>query len=205
LLIVLALSDETLRLNTLRSRLPGISSGVLDHHISRMVSLELLERQRFREMPPRVEVALTERGRQLLPIAAALARWGMRCEWPGPEQHTYAHPDAVLRQLPALLEESIELPDCIVEAVVGDLDEAGHGEADHDEQDRATHHWFEVVGGRLRAIERPTEKATARVSGDETAWTAALGPTRDYAGLRLGGEHSVAERLFDALPRDNRL
>jgi DNA-binding HxlR family transcriptional regulator len=43
-----------------------------------MVILGLVSRQRFREMPPRVEIELTDWGRELVPIAAGLARWGMR-------------------------------------------------------------------------------------------------------------------------------
>src|ERR1700753_2712096 len=66
--IVLACSDGTIRINTLRNRLPGISSAVLDHHVRQMVALGLLTRERFREMPPRVELALTESRLALLPI-----------------------------------------------------------------------------------------------------------------------------------------
>jgi DNA-binding HxlR family transcriptional regulator len=62
----------------LQRRLTGISSGVLDRHLQRMVALGLLLRRRYREMPPRVELALTDAGRELLPIARALARWGTK-------------------------------------------------------------------------------------------------------------------------------
>jgi DNA-binding HxlR family transcriptional regulator len=76
LLIAQALASDPQRPVELRRRLPGISSGVLDRHLQQMVALGLLLRRRFKEMPPRVEVALTEAGRELLPIARALARWG---------------------------------------------------------------------------------------------------------------------------------
>jgi DNA-binding HxlR family transcriptional regulator len=78
LLIAQALADGPQRPVQLRGRLPEISSGVLDRHLQQMVGLGLLLRRRFKEMPPRVELALTEAGRELLPIARALARWGIK-------------------------------------------------------------------------------------------------------------------------------
>ena len=147
LLIVLALSHDKLRLNALRTRLPGISSGVLDHHLSQMIGAGLLSRERFREMPPRVEVVLTDSGRELLPIAASLARWGMRHEWPAPDRLEHVRADAILRQLPALLEKARRLPDGIVEAVVSDDDVQGAGR-----RGECASHWFEISEGRRRRL-----------------------------------------------------
>lgn len=78
LLIVLALGRNSRRPVDLRHELAGISSGVLDRHLRQMVASGLLSRRRYREMPPRVELELTETGRELLPIADALAHWGTR-------------------------------------------------------------------------------------------------------------------------------
>jgi DNA-binding HxlR family transcriptional regulator len=203
LLIVLALADERLRLNTLRARLPGVSSGVLDHHLAQMVALGLLSRERFREMPPRVEVSLTESGAELLPIAAALARWGMRHEWPMPESRAHVRADAILRQLPALLEEATDLPDGVVEVAVrlsdGGGDDGANGDGEH-----ATHH-FEIADGRIHACSSSDAEAVARVEGDEAAWIAAFGPQADTSGLHFSGKRSIAKRLLNSLPRDNRL
>jgi DNA-binding HxlR family transcriptional regulator len=199
LLIVLALGDERLRLSVLRTRLPGVSSGVLDHHLSQMVAVGLLSRQRFREMPPRVELELTESGAKLLPIAAALARWGMRYEWPPPEDRVKVRADAILRQLPALLEEATDLPDGIVEFAV----RPGTAPADVDVNVDVTHHRFEISGGRLHATGDSASAATARVEGDEAAWIAALGPSTDCSGLTFSGERATAKRLLDALPCNN--
>jgi DNA-binding HxlR family transcriptional regulator len=203
LLIVLALADERLRLNTLRTRLPGVSSGVLDHHLGQMVALGLLSRERFREMPPRVEVALTESGAELLPIAAALARWGMRHEWPMPGSRAHVRADAILRQLPALLEEAPGLPDGVVEVAVWESDPEADVGANGDEE--SARHKFEITDGRVRACVSSDSKAVARVEGDEAAWVAAFGPQADVSGLRFSGKRSLAKRLLDSLPRDNRL
>ena len=78
LLIVLALGRDLRRPVHLQHELTGISSGVLDRHLRQMVALGLLLRRRYREMPPRVELELTKAGRELLPIADALAQWGLR-------------------------------------------------------------------------------------------------------------------------------
>jgi DNA-binding HxlR family transcriptional regulator len=194
LLIVLALSEETVRLSVLRQRLPGVSSGVLDHHLSQMVALGLLSRERFREMPPRVELTLTERGCELLPIAAALARWGMRHEWPLPEGRANVRVEAILRQLPALLEERNDLPEGTIEAVVGNDDL-------HD--DEHVTNLFQIVDGRLQSVDESAEATPARVEGDEEAWIDALGPTRDYSRLRFVGNRDLAERILDALPGES--
>jgi DNA-binding HxlR family transcriptional regulator len=203
LLIVLALADERLRLNALRTRLPGVSSGVLDHHLAQMVALGLLSRERFREMPPRVEVALTESGAELLPIAAALARWGMRHEWPMPESQVHVRADAILRQLPALLEEATDLPDGVVEVAIRTSDPDAETHANDDEQ-RARHQ-FEITEGRIRALAGSDAEVVARVEGDEAAWIAAFGPRADISRLHFSGKRSIAKRLLDSLPRDNRL
>jgi DNA-binding HxlR family transcriptional regulator len=78
LLIAQALAHDPQRPVQLRRRLPGISAGVLDRHLQQMVALGLLLRKRFKEMPPRVEIALTDAGRELLPIADALGQWGSK-------------------------------------------------------------------------------------------------------------------------------
>jgi DNA-binding HxlR family transcriptional regulator len=191
LLIVLALSNETVRLSVLRRRLPGVSSGVLDHHLTQMVALGLLSRERFREMPPRVELTLTERGSELLPIAAALARWGMRHEWPMPDSRENIRAEAIIRQLPALLGERTDLPEGMIEAVVGDGIEN-------------VTNLFQVVDGRLQSAAMSAEETTARVQGDEAAWIDALGPARDYSRLHFVGKRKIAEGLLNALPRDTR-
>jgi hypothetical protein len=139
-------------------------------------------------MPPRVEVALTQAGSELLPIAAALARWGMRHEWPPPPGSVYVRADAVLRQLPALLEEQDDLPNGTVEAIVGEGEER-------------TAHWFKIAEGRLRPASERAAKATVRIEGDDQAWIAALGPDRDYSGLNLAGRRKLAQRVLDSLPR----
>jgi DNA-binding HxlR family transcriptional regulator len=188
LLIVLALAPGSARLSRLKDRLPGISTGVLEQHVQHMVALGLLSRRRFREMPPRVEIELTECGRELVPIASALARWGMRHQWSAPREREQVQADALVRQLPALLEEGADLPSGMIEAVL----------ATNDDRVR---HWFRIEHGLLVTIDEPGNEATACMEGDEVAWIAALGPARDYAGLSFKGNKQLAKRVLEALPK----
>ncbi|HTB71464.1 MAG TPA: helix-turn-helix domain-containing protein [Solirubrobacteraceae bacterium] len=191
LLIVLALSDGAARLNVVRGRLPGVSSAVLDHHVRRMVALGLLSRRRFREMPPRVELQLTESGAALLPAAGALARWGMRHRWSVETGCERIDADAVLHQLPALLEET-KLPEGTIEAVLDD------GCSPH-------RYRFEIVDGRLAVAPTPDsaqepQSTSARIEGDAAGWAVALGPQRDHRGVRIEGRRRLAKQMLEALP-----
>jgi DNA-binding HxlR family transcriptional regulator len=190
LLIVLALADGTVRLNTLRQRLPGVSSAVLDHHVRQMVAVDLISRRRFREMPPRVELTLTDSGAALLPIAAALARWGMAYRWNEQTGCEHVDPDAVLCQLPALL-DGTKLPKGVLETVI-------------DDGEQRVVRRFVAVDGKLRPVgelEAQAPKASVSIHGDRAAWEAALGPRRDRAGLRLLGREQLARQVLDALPQ----
>src|ERR1700693_6492470 len=68
LLIVRDLSAGPRRFVGLQRVLPGISTEQLRSRLNRMVADGLLTRQRFREVPPRVEYGLAQRGRDLMPI-----------------------------------------------------------------------------------------------------------------------------------------
>ncbi len=209
LTIAIALAPGRMRLTHLRARLPGVSTGVLERYVQQMVALGLVNRTRFREMPPRVELELTGAGRELLPIAHALTRWGMRHLWSPPQEREQVDLDALLRLLPALLEEETGLPEGSVEAVVADASPP-------------VRRLYRVRGGRLWMVDRvgeaatdprnehddpdapaadPEGPATARLHGDGDAWVAALGPACAYERLRITGDERLARRILDALPR----
>jgi DNA-binding HxlR family transcriptional regulator len=190
LLIVLALGSGPLRLNQLKAELTGISTGVLEDHIGQMVALGLLTRERFREVPPRVLLDLTDCGRELLPIAGALARWGMRNQWSEPAESEGVEVAALLAQLPVLLEEA-DLP-------------AGKLESVRVSPTGRVRTCFHVEGGRLQALAEPVDDSTVCIEGDEQAWIAALGPAQDYCRLEFKGDRRLAELVLDALPGRSR-
>ena len=56
----------------------GLARNVLSRRLDRMVSAGIMERRRYVERPPRDEYVLTEKGRELFPVIAALMAWGDR-------------------------------------------------------------------------------------------------------------------------------
>ena len=82
--------------------LPGISTEQLRSRLNRMVADGLLTRQRYREVPPRVDYELTERSRDLMPVLGALARWGYDWAWSAPREGEEINIGAILRLAPGL-------------------------------------------------------------------------------------------------------
>jgi len=70
LLIIRDLAAGPRRFVELQRVLPGISTEQLRSRLNRMVADGLLTRQRYREVPPRVDYELTPRSRALLPVVS---------------------------------------------------------------------------------------------------------------------------------------
>jgi DNA-binding HxlR family transcriptional regulator len=66
-----------LRYGALRRAIPGISEKMLGQQLRALADDGLVERTAYAEIPPRVEYALTKRGRALTPALNALAEWGL--------------------------------------------------------------------------------------------------------------------------------
>ena len=100
LLIVRDLAGGPRRFVELQRVLPGISTEQLRSRLNRMVADGLLTRQRYREVPPRVDYELTERARDLLPVISALGRWGYRWAWGPPRPGVTSSPGTQRRIAP---------------------------------------------------------------------------------------------------------
>ena len=61
----------------LAAGIDGLSARILTKQLKEMEQNHLLVRMEYAEMPPRVEYALTERGRSLGPVLKVIAEWGM--------------------------------------------------------------------------------------------------------------------------------
>jgi DNA-binding HxlR family transcriptional regulator len=74
--VILALSDGPLRYGDLKNAIPHITDKMLNTQLRDLEKKQMVTRTIYREKPPRVEYALTERGIQALPAISALAHFG---------------------------------------------------------------------------------------------------------------------------------
>jgi DNA-binding HxlR family transcriptional regulator len=182
LLIIRDLAGGPRRFVELQRVLPGISTEQLRSRLNRMVADGLLTRQRYREVPPRVDYELTERSRDLMPVLGALARWGYDWTWTGPRSGEDINVGAIFRLAPGLLSAPVELTGSVDLVLVGD------------EEDRVFR--LTAVDGRVAISERPEGPADAVVTGSEDAWVRALGPDGAIGSLDVEGKLALAETLL---------
>ena len=83
ILIVRELWNRRCRTHELLKALPGISTKTLTARLRNLEEQGLIDRQVYPEVPPRVEYALTDKGRELQPVFAALYQVGQ--QWLGQE------------------------------------------------------------------------------------------------------------------------
>ncbi len=185
LLIVRDLVGGPRRFVELQRVLPGISTEQLRSRLNRMVADGLLTRQRYREVPPRVDYELTERARDLLPVIGALARWGSQWAWSPPRPDEAIDIGAVFRSSPGL-------------AVPGKV--TGVVEITAERRDGQLKRYVLTASkGTLTYEERSAPEADARISGPERAWIEALGPDQSRAELQISGDTDLASTLLEAL------
>jgi DNA-binding HxlR family transcriptional regulator len=75
-LILWALGDNVLRFNELQKGLPGVNTKMLTKQLRELEQDGVITRTVYPEVPPRVEYAITDFGRTLIPILQALCNWG---------------------------------------------------------------------------------------------------------------------------------
>lgn len=184
LLIVRDLSAGPRRFVELQRVLPGISTEQLRSRLNRMVADGLLTRQRFREVPPRVEYGLTERARELMPVLAALARWGYDWAWSPPRAGEAVDLGAIFRLIPGLL-----APDELTGSVSLGVRWNGQHKT----------YTASAAAGEVRVVEREEGTASAQIEGSTAAWISALSPEHDRRGLEISGDAELADRLITAL------
>lgn len=67
---------KAIRFGELKKALPGITNTMLTKTLRELEQYEIIMREQFNEIPPRVEYSLTEKGKAMLPIFTELAIWG---------------------------------------------------------------------------------------------------------------------------------
>ena len=78
LLVIRDLAEGRSRFCELERSLHGISPRTLSLRLRALEEEGILERQTFPEVPPRVEYALTEKGRALVPLIEDMRSYGLR-------------------------------------------------------------------------------------------------------------------------------
>ncbi|MDP1850675.1 MAG: helix-turn-helix domain-containing protein [Solirubrobacteraceae bacterium] len=186
LLIVRDLAPGPRRFVELQRVLPGISTEQLRSRLNRMVADGLLTRQRYREVPPRVDYELTPRSRELLPVLAALARWGLDWAWTAPREGEAIDIGAILRVAPSLIAAAPGV--------------AGTAELTVIRPDGTLCHYAITVGaGTATIVEAPAPDAAARIAGSEADWIDALGPGADRSALKITGGAALASVVLDGI------
>lgn len=79
LLLIRDLAEGRSRFCELERSLAGISPRTLSLRLRALEEERIVERQTFPEVPPRVEYALTEKGRALVPLIESMRTYGN--EW----------------------------------------------------------------------------------------------------------------------------
>ena len=74
-IIIYLLASGEMRFGKLNAMIPTISRKVLTSQLKELEADGLINRERFAEVPPRVEYSLTEKSKTLLPVLRQLSAW----------------------------------------------------------------------------------------------------------------------------------
>lgn len=75
-LILWHLAEGKLRFSELRSRIKKATPKMLTQQLRELETQNLIHREVFAVIPPKVEYSLTETGKSLMPILVAMRDWG---------------------------------------------------------------------------------------------------------------------------------
>jgi DNA-binding HxlR family transcriptional regulator len=70
--------EGTHRFAELRRKIAGISERMLTQQLRELEADDVVRRQVYAEVPPRVEYSLTDHGQTLAPVTRAMCEWGRR-------------------------------------------------------------------------------------------------------------------------------
>jgi DNA-binding HxlR family transcriptional regulator len=186
LLIIRDLISGPRRFVELQRVLPGISTEQLRSRLNRMVADGMLTRQRYREVPPRVDYELTERARDLAPVLGELARWGYEWAWGAPRPSEHIDVSAIFRLLPGLVR-----PGSIASGSIALTATDGNGAG----------HALLSISPQAVTIAESAEPFTAEasLSGTTEAWVRALSPVADASGLQGDGRGDLRGAVLELL------
>ncbi len=91
-ILCLLFSAGALRYGEIKKNLEGITDTMLTATLKEMINDELIRREQFAEIPPRVEYELDVKGRELVPFLRQICRWAGNYYRPGEmSEQEFAH------------------------------------------------------------------------------------------------------------------
>ncbi|MES9755879.1 helix-turn-helix domain-containing protein [Priestia megaterium] len=78
IVILWHLSTKTRRFNELQRLLPNISKGILTRQLRELEEDQMVHREVYKEVPPKVEYSLTLLGKSFLPILHSMGEWSKK-------------------------------------------------------------------------------------------------------------------------------
>lgn len=75
-LILWHLAENKLRFSQLNKLIPGATAKMLTQQLREMETQNLIHREVYPVVPPKVEYSLTDLGRSLMPVLIAMRDWG---------------------------------------------------------------------------------------------------------------------------------
>ncbi|MCX7709912.1 MAG: winged helix-turn-helix transcriptional regulator [Clostridia bacterium] len=68
--------DDVIRYSKLKNQLKSIADKTLSQQLKELEENQIIHREQYNQIPPRVEYSLTENGKTLIPIIELMAKWG---------------------------------------------------------------------------------------------------------------------------------
>ena len=78
IIILWNLSTQTRRFNELQRLLPNISKGILTRQLRELEEDNMVHREVYKEVPPKVEYSLTPLGHSFIPILQSMGEWSKK-------------------------------------------------------------------------------------------------------------------------------
>ncbi|MCZ8534594.1 winged helix-turn-helix transcriptional regulator [Psychrobacillus psychrodurans] len=76
IILLILLQEGTKRFSDLKRRVPGITQKMLTKQLRELEEEDIITRNVYAQVPPKVEYSISEYGRSLEPILVAMHEWG---------------------------------------------------------------------------------------------------------------------------------
>ncbi len=76
IILLQLLQNGTMRFSELKRSIPGITQKMLTQQLRELEEEDLIHREVYAQVPPKVEYSITEHGRTIEPVLHAMHKWG---------------------------------------------------------------------------------------------------------------------------------